>query len=279
MSGWDKLREARLAKQQSLGMHQVETKLSPREDDIPAWATLPRTQQEALDLRMATYAAQVEMLDRGVGRLLDALEDSGRSANTLILFLSDNGAASSGGVLGAGPIEKVGGPNAPVKTTYGKGWATLSNTPYRMHKANTHEGGIKSPLLVVSPSSDSKSRDLAATNSRNNWRHDPIHIMDLAPTIYAAAGLSNELYGHCEGIDLLNQNRTATDAIFYEHKKSRAARRGSWKLVNRGTSKDWEVYDLSQDPTELKDLTEDSDRRQALLQIWITWARRCGVEF
>ncbi|MEC8554205.1 MAG: hypothetical protein VXZ82_04270 [Planctomycetota bacterium] len=64
MSGWDKLREARLAKQQSLGMYQVETKLSPREDDIPAWATLPRTQQEALDLRMATYAAQVEMLDR-----------------------------------------------------------------------------------------------------------------------------------------------------------------------------------------------------------------------
>ncbi|MEM7561130.1 MAG: sulfatase-like hydrolase/transferase, partial [Planctomycetota bacterium] len=159
MSGWDKLREARLAKQKSLGMHQVEINPSPRPDDMPAWEKLSGEQQEALDIRMATYAAQVEMLDHGVGRLLDALEESGRSNNTLILFLSDNGAASSGGVLGAGPIEKVGGPNAPVKTTYGKGWATLSNTPYRMHKANTHEGGIKAPLIVVPPSLAAPSKD------------------------------------------------------------------------------------------------------------------------
>ena len=279
MSGWDKLRAARLAKQESLGMHPVAIQLSPRADDMPAWETLPRTQQEILDLRMATYAAQVEMLDRGVGRLLDALEESGRSESTLILFLSDNGAASSGGVFGAGPSEKVGLPDAPIKTTYGRGWATLSNTPYRMYKANTHEGGTKAPLIVVPPSSTAAQDDVSKSDSSRIWRRDQVHIIDIAPTIYFAAGLASERYQHCEGIDLLSQNRTETDAVFYEHEKSRAARQGSWKLVNRGKSRDWELYDLSQDPTELNDLTEATDRRRQMIRLWRDWAQRCGVKY
>ena len=153
LDGWDALRARRFAKQQQLGLLPDDVQLSPRPSEVPAWDTLSPQQQQHLDTRMAVYAAQVELLDQGIGRILDALEQSGRAENALVVFLSDNGGASTGGPFGAGPQKTVGQPDNPIKSTYGKGWATLSNTPFRMHKANTHEGGVMSPLIVRWPSS------------------------------------------------------------------------------------------------------------------------------
>ena len=269
LAGWDELRQQRLTRQKGLGIVPSDTQLSPRPDDVPAWSKLSEKQKDELDLRMATYAAQVELLDEGVGRLLKALRDNGRMENSLIIFLSDNGAASSGGVFGAGPIDKVGTPQAPVKTTYGKGWATLSNTPYRMHKANTHEGGVMAPLIIHRPERDFTERSICT---------DVAHIIDVAPTALAATGADLSDF-QFEGIDLLSDKRGPSDAVFYEHEKSRAVRQGDWKLVNRGKSKDWELYNLSKDRTELNNLAEQQpDRVESMNQLWLTWAKRCNVK-
>ena len=267
--GWDKLRLQRFANQKKLGIVPLAAKLADRSADVPAWDELNKTQCDELDLRMATYAAQVEMLDRGVGRILDAVEQSGRSNNTLVIFLSDNGAASSGGAFGAGAKVKIGKRNAPVRTTYGKGWATLSNTPYREHKANTHEGGVMAPLIISWPQ---------RIQSGQPPRFDKAHIIDLAPTCVFAAGAKVD-DAEFEGGDLLQWQRGAEDALFYEHGKSRAVRQGEWKLVNKAKSQQWELYNLKTDPTEKDNLAvSQGDRVERLKALWLRWAERCHVK-
>lgn len=269
LAGWDHLRRERFENQMRLGIISASAELSARPADVPAWETLSEKQCDESDLRMACYAAQVETLDAGVGRLLDAIEQSGRSKNTLVIFLSDNGAASSGGPFGAGPTEKVGGPDAPIRTTYGKGWATLSNTPFREHKANTHQGGVMAPLILRWP---------AKIPSTGEPRFDLAHIVDLAPTCLAAAGKNIDV-PNFEGIDLLHQTRRPENAIYYEHEKSRAVRRGDWKLVNKAKSQQWELYNVKLDPTEQHNLSQSqSDRVKQLKSLWLRWAERCHVK-
>lgn len=269
-AGWDVLRDQRLERQILLGVVPPATKLTKRPDDVPAWKSLSAKQRHELDLRMATYAAQVEMLDRGVGQILSALRDTGRLESTLVIFLSDNGGASSGGPFGAGPAKTIGKPEAPVKTTYGKGWATLSNTPYRMHKANTHEGGVMAPLIMHWPE---------CLNSVHTVREDVAHIIDITPTIVAAAEINVANEERFEGIDLLGGRRDALSAVYYEHEKSRAVRQGDWKLVNQGKSQRWELYDLNDDRTEQIDLAPSKlDQVRRLRGLWNDWAKRCNVK-
>ncbi len=267
--GWDKLRSRRLEKQKALGIVPEQTSLSPRAKDIPAWKTLPQRQRDALDLRMATYAAQVEMLDRGVGRIVKALRESGRLNRTLVVFLSDNGGASSGGPFGVGETATVGTPDAPVKTTYGKGWATLSNTPFRMHKANTHEGGVMSPLILHWP---------ARLGTAPSLRRDVAHIIDIAPTIVgSASGTDQDV--RFAGIDLLATTRQENAPVFYEHQKSRAVRKGDWKLVNRDKTQNWELYNLRTDRTEQIDFARNETAKlESLKSLWLQWAKQHHVK-
>ncbi|MEO1527458.1 MAG: arylsulfatase [Planctomycetota bacterium] len=269
MAGWDELRRKRLSKQKALGVLPEQTQLTARPSDVPAWHTLSIEQQQELDLRMATYAAQIEKLDQGVGKIVAALRQTERFDNTLVVFLSDNGGASPGGPFGAGPSDRVGTPEAPVKTTYGKGWATLSNTPFRMHKANTHEGGVMSPLIVHWPK---------RLGAEQVIRDDVAHIVDIAPTVISAAG-HDESSQVFSGIDLFATRRAAETPVFYEHQKSRAVRAGTWKLVNRGKSNQWELYDLATDRTEQKDLAKrEPVQLKRLKELWLDWARRNHVK-
>ncbi|MEM7475953.1 MAG: sulfatase-like hydrolase/transferase, partial [Planctomycetota bacterium] len=225
--GWDELRRLRLQRQKELGLMPNEQLLSERPADVPTWKSLSQEHRDALDLRMATYAAQVELLDAGVGRILDALESTGRSQNTLILFLSDNGAASNGAAFGAGPTDQVGKASAPIVTTYGKGWATLSNTPFRMHKANTHEGGIRAPLIVKKPAS---IIDQIAPESSIAWSQDMVHIIDIAPTILNVARCNEEASLHMSGIDFLVSNRQVERRGCLDVHKTVLDRGCAWKL-------------------------------------------------
>lgn len=266
--GWDIIRQRRLDRQKRLGVVPEVTVLSRRPDDVPEWASLTEQQQDDLDHRMATYAAQIDLLDQGVGRILKALRESGRLDNTLVIFLSDNGGASSGGPFGAGPSASVGTPEAPVKTTYGKGWATVSNTPFRMHKANTHEGGVMAPLIFHWPKQWKRPQPT---------RDDVAHIIDITPTILGAAGW-DDAEPKREGIDLTRSRRANDATVFYEHQRSRAARQGRWKLVNQGKSDRWELYDLENDRTEQFDLSSrNASKARQLRQLWNDWARRCNV--
>jgi arylsulfatase len=271
--GWDALRRKRHRRMLALGVVRPEWALSPRPERLPAWETVE--DKESWDLRMAVYAAQVERMDRGVGRIVAAIEAAGKLGDTLILFLSDNGASPE--VVDRG---KSGAPAGSPESylSYGPSWANASNTPFRLGKARVHEGGIATPLVACWP---------ARIQARGGLAHEPGHVIDILATCLDAAGVSypRERDGRpvtpLEGRSLLpvleGRGRSGHEAIFWEHQGNRAVRRGKWKLVALH-GKDWELYDLEADRTELHDVArERPDLVKELEALYASWAERCGV--
>ncbi|MCB1125939.1 MAG: sulfatase-like hydrolase/transferase, partial [Verrucomicrobiae bacterium] len=161
--GWDVLQQQRLARQREMKLLPRDYPLPPRPADVPAWDSLTEQEHAEHDLTMATFAAMVEHVDRGVGRLVEDLERNGELDNTLILFLSDNGACYEWGPFGFdGPsrrgadvlhtgdgLREIG--QAGTWQSYGSAWANLGNTPLNLYKHFCHEGGISSPLIAHWP--------------------------------------------------------------------------------------------------------------------------------
>ncbi len=173
-AGWDRLREARYRRQIKMGLIDARWPLSAREAESPAWESLPDDAKDRFDHLMAVYAAMVESIDSNVGELVKGLEARGMLDNTMILFLSDNGANAESGPDGRFDGEPPGGPNSNLYL--GMNWATLSSTPFRRFKHFTHEGGIAAPLIVSWP------RGIPA-GRRNRLVHRPAHVIDVLPTI------------------------------------------------------------------------------------------------
>ena len=148
-AGWDRLRDARYRRQIAMGLIDAAWPLSPREPDSPAWESLSDEAKDRFDHLMAVYAAMVEAIDTSVGRLVKGLEARGALDNTLILFLSDNGANAESGPDGRFNGSPPGGPNSNLYL--GMNWAALGSTPFRRFKHFTHEGGIAAPLIVHWP--------------------------------------------------------------------------------------------------------------------------------
>lgn len=278
MAGWDRLRHSRHERQLTSGVIPERTPLSRRTEGVPPWETLTPAQKDGMDLRMAIYAAQVHLLDEGVGHVVEGLRESGRLDDTLLLFLSDNGATDVGGPFGAGSPETIGTPEAELVSTYGAGWANLSNTPYRLFKADTHEGGVRAPLILHWPN---------RLREKNSFRHSPAHIIDIVPTCLAAAGIQpddvrSQSGPGLEGRSLLEladgTPERSPRPLFFEHLGSRAVRFGRWKLVSRKNGDAWELYDLESDRTEENNLaTERPEVVQQLNRRWREWAKRCSV--
>jgi len=260
--GWDVLRERRLARMRELGLVDPAWPLTPRDGIVPAWSTLSEEQRDAEDLRMAVYAAMVHRLDSNVGRLLAHLEQLGSAENTLVLFLSDNGGCpyrfNRTPDLAPGPADSY--------RSYDSEWAGVSNTPFRLYKQWSHEGGIATP----------------------GSRTDQVgHIIDVMPTLLEAAGAAypGEHEGHpvlpMEGISLLPQIRGAAAAnrapIFWEFLGNRAVRDGDFKLVAE-RSKPWELYDMRADRVELENLVDRyPERAAAMAERYAEWAARTGA--
>ena len=270
-AGWDELRNQRFQKQLAQGIVPPWTRLSGRKGDVPAWETLSPEKQDEMDLRMAIYAAQVSLLDQGVGRILSALRATDRLENTLLIFLSDNGATNVGGALGAGDADLIGTRNAVLKSQYGGGWANLSNTPYREFKADAHEGGVMAPLILHWPKYLGKEQKL---------RHQPAHIIDLVPTCLDAANAADRrsnAHPALPGRSLLAVTKAERE-FFFEHYGSRGVRSGPWKLVNRRKNVEWELYNLTADRVEEHNLSGSNRAKVAELDAaWRTWAQRCNV--
>ena len=148
-AGWDRLREARYRRQIKMGLIDASWPLSARESQSPAWDSLSEDAKDRFDHLMAVYAAMVEAIDTNVGKLVKGLEARGIRDNTMILFLSDNGANAETGPDGRFDGEPPGGPNSNLYL--GMNWATLGSTPFRRFKHFTHEGGIAAPLIVSWP--------------------------------------------------------------------------------------------------------------------------------
>lgn len=286
--GWDALREERLARQQDAGM-QTSTALGDRDARVPAWTDTPHHEWETE--RMATYAAQVEAMDRGIGRIIDDLTDRGILDDTLILFSSDNGACAeklpSSSERWAFPPEicpRTTRDGRPVRVGdepsitpgpeegyagYGRSWAHLSNTPFRLYKRWVHEGGISSPFIASWPAGGVTSESPVPGAA---------HVVDIVPTILHAAGVDESSSAGISLLPLWRGDASAPERdLFWEHVGNAAIRRGRWKLV-RESGRPWELYDLENDRIESIDLVEQHPALvEDMAAAWDAWASTNGV--
>lgn len=290
-AGWDELREQRMRSCVEQGILPAGTTPSPRDPREPSWDDAPDPGWEAR--RMEVYAAQIELMDRGVGRLVDTLEELGELENTLILIMSDNGACDVpfeatpvAAFKDADTCPRTTRAGAPVKvgndpsitpgpedtfSTYGRAWANLSNTPFRLYKKWVHEGGIAAPLVAHWPQGGLVGGAVD---------HTPSQLTDIMPTILAAAGRPDL---RSTGVSLLPQwrghenHRSSERSLYWEHVGNAAIRRGRWKLV-REQGRPWELYDLDADRCELEDRADGLPELVAELRAeWARWAARSGV--
>ena len=308
--GWDVLRAERFARMQALGLIAADAVLPPlslvpvEADDAiangfsgkpnPAWDSLPADRREDLARRMATFAAMVEHVDQGVGRILADLERNGELANTLVVFTSDNGACYEWGPFGFDGRSRAGRTDlhvgaalegmgqAGTHSSYGSAWANLGNTPLAMYKHFCHEGGISAPLIVSWP---------AGLKPATAWIRSPAHVMDLWPTVAAATGVTapRERAGRplraVSGRSLLPDLRgeaVPERGIPTAHEGARGYRLGNWKIVwgkRQSAPVTWQLFDLSKDPSEQRDLAaEQPAKLKELADAWMSWARQVGVQ-
>ncbi len=326
--GWDKIREQRLTKQKKIGLLPESTALTPRskithpvasrrlgswtdDGNNPAWDSLPADRRADLAQRMAVFAGMVTGMDRNIGRLIADLRASGQLDNTLILFLSDNGACAEWEPFG---FEMLPTPN-PVPGTginqgtqalpnklyrgdelatmgqagsfpsYGSGWANACNTPWRLYKHYGHEGGIGTPLIAHWPAAVGKEKD----NGR--FVREPAHLIDLMATCvditgakYPAEWIGKKILP-MEGVSLRpllapsagNPASLSPRLLAWEHEGNRAIREGQWKLVSLATAP-WELYDMESDRVEMNNLAASQPGRvKDMSAKWEVWAKRTNV--
>jgi arylsulfatase len=262
---------------------------------------------------MEVYAAQIDRMDQGIGKILDALRETGLLDNTLILFLHDNGACAepNGRVPGRPKRDANPQPHDPHETqwmsrpmvtrdgrpvrsgpkimpgpddtfiAYGEHWANVSNTPFREYKHFVHEGGISTPLIAYWPAGIHRGGDVERT---------PGHVIDIAATLADLAGvkLPEQFNGKpttaLQGVSfapafvLGGTPAPRGRPIFFEHEGNRAVRDGRWKLVAKGAKGAWELYDIDADRTEMHDLgSQQPERVKTMAAAWQAWAEASNV--
>jgi arylsulfatase A-like enzyme len=321
--GWDYTRQRRLAKMKRLGIIDTNVVLSPSESH--SWEEEP--DQMPMARRMETYAAMIDIMDQGIGRIVSELKRKGLLENTIIFFLQDNGGNGEGVGLGGpegGTIERklpgakplnreeiqtdanppftrdgkvvqmgkkvLAGP-ADTYLAYLKQWGHVSNTPFRKYKHHTHEGGIATPLIVHWP---------AGIKAKGEIRTQFGNVIDLMPTIIELAkakypvdynGIKIKPTSGISLVPAFSNKILKREAIFWEHEMNRAVRTAKWKLVSTGNVMDggyglwknyqkgnWELYDMINDPAELRDLSAQyPDIAKKMEDMWEDWAKAIGV--
>lgn len=310
-SGYDALRAARFQRAKKLGLIDANWELTPQRG-----GKLDSTENREWELRcMEVYAAMVDTMDQGVGRIVKTLSTHGMSDDTLVLYMQDNGAcaelmgrrAGHAGVPRADkpefpaladdypmatlvppqtrdgyPIRQgVGAMPGPADTFigYGEAWANVSNTPFREYKHWVHEGGVSTPLIANWPK---------GIQARGELYREPGHLIDVMATCIDVAGAEypQEKDGKpihpMEGVSLrpafAGKSLNRGEPIYFEHEGNRAVRDGQWKLVAKGPGGPWELYDMNADRTELHNLaTAQPERVEKMVAQWETWAKRVGA--
>jgi arylsulfatase A-like enzyme len=284
--GWDQLRQQRYQRQLELGLIDPKWQLSPRDPAVPPWDNVPPERKADLALRMTVYAAMIDRIDQNIGKLVATLKQLDRFDNTLILFLSDNGACAEGKVFPAGDFLNKEARNASGGIPYGTGWANASATPYRLYKHYAHEGGSNTPFFAHWP---------ARIKPRADWFRQPAQIIDIMPTVVDLTGATypSNLRGReiipGDGIPLTPAFTGAPlnrkSPLFMEHENNAFIRDDDWKLVGCGVAPasglipaKWELYQIKTDGTELHDLAAQfPDKVAAYSEQWQSWAKRSGV--
>jgi arylsulfatase len=304
--GYEPIRKARFEKEKKLGLIDPKWDLSPQAGN---WDLVKNKEWEARC--MEVYAAMIDRMDQGVGEIIGALKETGQYDNTLILFLQDNG-GNFEAVGRGGKATRAAAPSLPkqpndfIETAvipkrtrdgwpvlqgqgvmpgpkdtyiaYGRNWANVSNVPFREYKHYVHEGGIASPLIAHWPASITRKGAL---------EKQPAHLIDIMATCVdlAHADYPKQLNGSeiypLEGKSLFgafNGQKIDRDALYWEHEGNRAMRQGDWKLVAKGVTGPWELYDMATDRTEMHDLASSEPQRvKEMAAKWETWAKRDHV--
>jgi arylsulfatase A-like enzyme len=274
LMGWHELRKQRHERQLAMGLIDPSWDLPPADPEVEDWASIE--QKDYYDHLMAVYAAMIDRVDQGIGRILARLDEYGMTDNTIIMFLADNG----------GCAEEPGGmrfdQTPGIKETYtavGPGWAYAQNTPFRRYKAFVHEGGISTPFIVKWP----------GVTPPNSFCREVGHIIDLLPTCADIAGASYPAEHHgqailpCEGRSLRplfsGGTRQPHETLYWEWGGNRAVREGDLKLAWDTRRKQWELYDVVADRTEMHDLAaSDPAKVKDLSDKWFAWAKATGVK-
>jgi arylsulfatase len=297
--GYDAIRAERLQRMKELGIVGKDTALIPRVPSVPAWDTLTPEQKKLSARRMEVYAAMLANMDHHIGRLIDHLKKTGQYENTLVVFLSDNGAEPV--ELGAlvetvfsaeakkwfldqfdTSIEQMGRKGSV--TDYGAAWAQVGSTPFRFYKAWTAEGGIRSPMVIAG----------AGVKNAGAIKHALMHTTDLVPTFLELAGAKHPSETDKKLAPLLGKSltplltgktesvRTEEDWIGEELFGNRMIRQGDWKICfiqkTAGGSGEWELFNLKNDPGETTDLSkQEPEKMKALLALWDRYVKENGV--
>jgi arylsulfatase len=277
--GWEKLREARYARQQKLRVIGPNEGLSPQLPDALDWSKLSPAQRDRFDHLMAIYAATIAHVDKSVGDLVTHLKKIGQYDNTLILVLSDNGGNAESGPWGQYHGDPLGGPTSHVLA--GMDWAALENTPFQYFKHFTREGGIATPLIAHWPDGIQKWLD-------GSLQRDPGYVIDIMPTLVEVADASYPKTFNEQTI-LPMEGRSFVPAfkgislhrdkpLFWAHEGNRAVRTDRWKAVMKYLGQ-WQLYDMSVDRTELHDVAaKHPDIVRRLAGEWDEWAQRTDVD-
>lgn len=259
--GYDTLRQKRFEKQKQIGLFPYDTELPVYDYEFggerPAWNDLTEKQKQQWVNDMATYAAMIEIMDDGVGKIIDALRNKGMLDNTVFFFLSDNGSTSETGL-----IKQL--------------MADLSNTPYRSYKQWCLNGGIFSPMIAAFGDPD-KNLD----GQQGKWSAQRAHITDIMPTCMELAGINypeQSDYSVLPGLSLANAiadvDAETPRTMYYEHQTSCAIIDGDLKLVRYDEASPWLLFDLSTDPFEQNDLQNKyPSKAEYLEQKWNKWAK------
>ena len=306
--GFEPIRRARFERMKKLGLIDAKAELSPIAED---WT---KTEHKEWNARcMEVYAAMIDCMDQGIGRIIAQLKKDGQFDDTLIFFLQDNGGCAEqmgrtanrpespkplkpfgsddlqphiwppmqtrdGRWVRQGPDMMPGPPDTYV--AYGRGWANVSNTPFREYKHWVHEGGISTPLIVHWPAGIPKSRD-------GKLERQPGHLIDIMATCVDVGGakypaeFAGEKIKPMQGASLqpafAGKSLKREQPICWEHEGNRAIRDGKWKLVAK-ENQPWELYDISSDRSELHDLSANNSKKAAELAAkWDAWAARSDV--
>ena len=307
--GYGPPRRERFARLKQAGLISPLWQLSPQAGD---WKEVGNKPWEAR--AMEVYAAMIDRMDQGIGRIVDHLEETGRLENTLVFFMQDNGgcAEAIGRAAGGPPVARPDSPTLPplpadalelavipkqtrdgfpvrqgegvmpgpadTYISYGRNWANVSNTPFREYKHWVHEGGISTPLIAHWPAGIFRGGEL---------EQQPAHLIDIMATCVAVSGAEypREVNGQAirplEGTSLVpafEGQPLKREVLYWEHEGNRAVRVGKWKLVAKGRKGPWELYDMEADRTELNDLSAaEPERVNRMAALWETWARRANV--
>ncbi len=288
LAGWEAMREARHARQMSLGI--VNTALSRLEEEVGPpyhfpealeklgpgevnrplpWDSLTDEQRRFQATKMAIHAAMIDRMDREIGRVVAQLKAMGAYENTLIFFASDNGASAEIMVRNGGHDPTAPPGSAATYLCLGPGFSSACNTPNRRHKTWVHEGGISTPLIAHWP---------AGIKAKNELRTTPGHVVDIVPTLLDLAGLPpvtqfrGETLPPAPGRSLVpafaSDVSIERDSIWWLHEGNRAVRVGDWKLV-AAKGQPWELYDLKVDRAEQNNLASNMpDKVQELERVW-----------